>query len=679
MSDILNIGIDSSKVVSGAAIANTAIDSVERNVNQLSKTLAMAGVGTALSAAVTIPVVSLGRTAVSSFSRFDKAIINSQSIVANVTAEMDADMRSLANTMSTEIPIAADKIAESYYFLASAGLNVQQQIATMPVVADFSTAGMFNMATATDLLTDAQSALGMTVADSNQNMLNMTEVGDAVVRTSQLANASIEQFSESLTNDAATTMRQFNIELDDGLAALAVYADQGIKGQVAGSSLARSIRLMTKAVSANNAEWDKLGLSIYDTTGDMLPLSEITGQLEDALAGMSTEMKVATLETLGFEARAQNAILPLIGMSEKMEELTKEIEAAGGAMDDVAEKQGKSLIALWTRATNAVDNFYRSLADSLEPLLRTVAVTVRVVFEALSMLPTPLKAIVSITGILAAVAGPLLITLAGVGALMASWPAIIASVSTAIAGLTAALSVFSGVMMVVLSELALFGALTAGVVAVAAGLYVAFNAVYPVIEAVAVALYDVFEPLIDLVTEIGSVFVDVIGGAFTVLMAPFKAIAGFVWLIGKGLKLLMQVGLSPFVGAVKLLHHSLSALVSIPYAIADGFAFLRDTIIDVGSSFLALSSFGLSSLVFSLFTGGEEAGGTTKEANNKPSQLASLAIRGTQEAYKAENRREGPKKIDEVAMNTRETNSLLEMIASLLQDQSKNDLNLKAV
>ena len=168
MSDILNIGIDSSKVVSGAAIANTAIDSVERNVNQLSKTLAMAGVGTALSAAVTIPVVSLGRTAVSSFSRFDKAIINSQSIVANVTAEMDADMRSLANTMSTEIPIAADKIAESYYFLASAGLNVQQQIAAMPVVADFSTAGMFNMATATDLLTDAQSALGMTVADSNQ-------------------------------------------------------------------------------------------------------------------------------------------------------------------------------------------------------------------------------------------------------------------------------------------------------------------------------------------------------------------------------------------------------------------------------------------------------------------------------------------------------------------------------
>ena len=678
MSDILNIGIDSSKMVSGAAVANTAIDSVERNVKGLTQTMAVAGVGAALSASVTVPVVSMGRKAVSSFAQFDRAIINSQSIMSDVTTEMNTDMRDLANTMSTEISTSASKIAESYYYLASAGLDVHQQLEAMPVVAGFSTAEMSDMATATDLLTDAQSALGMTVADATMNMENMEEVGDAIVRTSQLANASIEQFSESLTNDAATTMRQFNIELEDGMAALAVYADQGIKGQVAGSSLARSIRLMTKAVSANGAEWDKLGLSIYDASGNMLPLSDITGKLEGILEGMSTEMKVATLETLGFEARAQNAILPLIGMSERMKELTKEIESAGGAMSDVAEKQGQSLVSLWARATNAVDNFYRSLAESLEPILRTVAITLRVVFEILNKLPAPLKAVASITAMLAAVAGPLLLMLAGVGALMSTMPAIIASVSTAVAGLTAVLSVFSGVMMVVLSELALFSALTAGVVVIAAALYTAFSAVYPIVEAVAVALFGFFEPLIALVTEIALVIGDVLAGAFTALMMPFEAIAGFVWLIGKGLKVLLQVGLSPFIGAVKLLRYSLSAIVGIPYAIAEGLAYLRDTVLNVGSYLLSMSTFGLSSLIFSMFSSDDTAEDSGAE-KNRPAQLASLAIRGTQDAYRAENRREGPKKIDEVALNTRETNSLLGTIASLLQEQSKNDLDLKAV
>ena len=94
------------------------------------------------------------------FAGFDDALNQSLAIMGDVSDAMRKDMAQAAKDVARETRFNATDAAESYFFLASAGLDAKQSIEALPQVAQFAQAGMFDMAQATDLLTDAQSALG---------------------------------------------------------------------------------------------------------------------------------------------------------------------------------------------------------------------------------------------------------------------------------------------------------------------------------------------------------------------------------------------------------------------------------------------------------------------------------------------------------------------------------------
>ena len=96
--------------------------------------------------------------------------------IMDTTIEQQKAMEEQALAVSRTTRISAEQSAEAFFFLASAGLNAEQSISALPQVAKFAQAGMFDMATATDLATDAQSALGLTVKDANQNLENLQKL-----------------------------------------------------------------------------------------------------------------------------------------------------------------------------------------------------------------------------------------------------------------------------------------------------------------------------------------------------------------------------------------------------------------------------------------------------------------------------------------------------------------------
>ena len=139
---------------------------------------------------------------------------------------------------------------------------------------------MFDLQVATDYLTDAQSALGLTIRDDAiANMANMTRVSDVLVDAANLSNASVEQFSASLTNKAGPAMRQVGMDIESGVAVLAAFADQGIKGEEAGTQFAIVLRdLQTRAIE-NKAAFEAAGVSVYDANGEFRNMSEIIEDL----------------------------------------------------------------------------------------------------------------------------------------------------------------------------------------------------------------------------------------------------------------------------------------------------------------------------------------------------------------------------------------------------------------
>lgn len=278
---------------------------------------------------------------------FNQAMTRSTAIMGNLSDEMRTTMEGTARNVAQGTKFSATEAAESYFYLASAGMDAQQSIDALPRVAKFAQAGMFDMATATDLLTDAQSALGLSSKNSSDNLRNLERVSDVLVKANTIANASVQQFSEALTNQAGAALRLVNKDVEEGVAVLAAFADQGLKGAAGGTALGIVMRdLQTKAI-ANKQDFAAAGVEVFNASGKMQNMADIVEDLENLLAGASDEQKKMTLSTLGFADKSVQFIQALIGMSEKIREYEADLKKAGGTTEEIAEKT----MTAWEKAT----------------------------------------------------------------------------------------------------------------------------------------------------------------------------------------------------------------------------------------------------------------------------------------------------------------------------------------
>lgn len=326
----------------------------------------------ALSKGTVLALGAVGAASVFQYAKFDKAMTNSLAIMGGVNAEMRKEMESTARLIAKETTTSAVEAAEAYFFLASAGLNARQSVESLNAVNQFAIAGNFSMALATDLVTDAQSALGLTVSDNVQRMQNLVRVSDVLVKANTLANATVEQFSTALTREAGAALKSFKIDVEEGVAVLAAFADQGVKGEIAGTSLSRILRLMTSAAVNNSDAYRELGVSVFDANGMLRNMADIVSDLEKALGSLSDEQRTVALETLGFQARVQGVILPLMGTSEAIRNYERELRKAGGTTNEVANKQLKSFSAQMGILWNNVNDVFLTIGEQIVPVLQAL-------------------------------------------------------------------------------------------------------------------------------------------------------------------------------------------------------------------------------------------------------------------------------------------------------------------
>ncbi|HEY7824808.1 MAG TPA: phage tail tape measure protein [Acidimicrobiia bacterium] len=306
---------------------------------------------------------------VGAFASFDDAMNESLAIMGNVSDAMRKDMSDAAREVAKTTRFSADDAAESYFFLASAGLDAAASIEAMPAVAQFAQAGMFDMATATDLATDAQSALGLASDDASTNLENLTRVTDVFVAANTLANTSVEQIAEAMTTRAGAALRALDKDVEEGAAALAALADQGIKGAEAGTQLGIVLRdLQTKALENADA-FEAAGISVFDAEGNMRNIADVLSDVEGRMDGMSDAQKRAELSALGFSDRSIAVLTTLLGTSDAIREYESELRNAGGTTEEVANNQLESAKAQWELFKSALADVGLELGENVLPLL----------------------------------------------------------------------------------------------------------------------------------------------------------------------------------------------------------------------------------------------------------------------------------------------------------------------
>jgi len=295
--------------------------------------------------------------------------LNQSLAIMQTTEEQQRRMAQASRQVAIESRVSASESAEAFFFLASAGLDAEQSISALPQVTKFAQAGMFDMALATDLATDSQSALGLTVKDAEQNLTNLTRVTDVLVKANTLANASVQQFAEALTTKSGSALKITNKSIEEGVAVLSAFADRGVKGAEAGEKLNQLLRDVTRAVGKNSEEFKKFNINVVDNEGNLKNLADVIDELDNGMSGLSDQQKAVLLDTLGLNRGVADAVKILSGAGDQIREYQSALENAGGVTDEVANKQVESLKGQLEILASKFTEVGLRVVDALQPAL----------------------------------------------------------------------------------------------------------------------------------------------------------------------------------------------------------------------------------------------------------------------------------------------------------------------
>lgn len=387
------------KITGDAGQYMEALDQAKKATKQFSSAVA------APLMAMGLPLAYVGKLGVDAFAKFDQAMTESISIM-DATDNQIQRMKQTALDLSTSTKFRPEQLAKAYYHLASSGMNAEQAIAALPAVAKFATAGAFDLEKATQLASTAQSAIGLRAGEAGTNLASLTRIMDVLVKANNLAEGNVRDFSIALSRQAAAAARNYGKSLEETVAVLMVMGQQNIKAQVAGTNYSMILRHMTKQSIKNRKEQEALGLSVFDGNGNLKNFADIAENLEQVLGKMSPELRAAALLAMGFDARIQQAIFPLIGFSKQIRNFEAQLKGAGGTMDVVANKQMSSFTNQMLMAKNAILVAGISVGEILAPGILTLAMGIKDVVSWFTQLPDVTKG--AIVGILAMTAATML-------------------------------------------------------------------------------------------------------------------------------------------------------------------------------------------------------------------------------------------------------------------------------
>ena len=202
---------------------------------------------------------------------------------------MDA-LKKLAKEMGSKTAFSASQCAEALNYLALAGYDTQEMADTLPTVLNLAAAGNLDLAKASDMVTDAMSALGIKTKDANKMV-------DQMAKTASSTNTSVGQLGEGILTIGATakTVKGGTAELNT---ALGILANNGIKGAEGGTHLRNVILSLQNPTDKAAKTMDSLGVSVFDSQGNMRSLNDILGDLNKSMAGMTSEEKANIISSV---------------------------------------------------------------------------------------------------------------------------------------------------------------------------------------------------------------------------------------------------------------------------------------------------------------------------------------------------------------------------------------------
>ena len=247
---------------------------------------------------------------------------------ANATETTMNILEAKAKQMGATTQFSATEAGQAMEYMAMAGWKGADMVQGIDGIMNLAAASGEDLASTSDIVTDALTAFGMTASESGK-------FADVLAAASSSANTNVSMLGESFKY-VAPLAGTLGYTAEDTSIALGLMANAGIKGSQAGTSLKTALARMSAPTAKQAAAMNKLGISLTDGEGNMKSLRDIMGDLRTSFAGMSESEQAAAASTI-FGKEAMSGMLAIINAGESdFDKLTAAIDESAGSAERMA-------------------------------------------------------------------------------------------------------------------------------------------------------------------------------------------------------------------------------------------------------------------------------------------------------------------------------------------------------
>lgn len=291
-------------------------------------------------------------------------------ITAKEIAEGSKDYEILAQAAKdagAATKYSATRAADALNYLALAGYDAKTSADVLPSVLNLAAASGMELAAASDLATDAMSALGIAASSKN-----LTAFGDKLAKTASKSNTSVSQLGEAILKCAGTA-KGFGMSTETLTAELGVLANRGLKSAEAGTHLRNIILALESPTSSAAKELKRLGIAATNSDGSFRDMNDIVGNLNQSMSRLTDEQKAKSLSKIFNKTDLEAVNYLMAGLGSEYDSLYREVSDCDGAMQDMADTMNDNLKGQVTILQSALEGLGIQVYEGLEKPLKRAA------------------------------------------------------------------------------------------------------------------------------------------------------------------------------------------------------------------------------------------------------------------------------------------------------------------
>ena len=351
---------------------------------------------------------------------FDSAMSQVAAVSGATGKDLDA-LREKAREMGAKTKFSASEAAEAMNYMAMAGWKTEDMLSGIEGVMSLAAASGEDLATTSDIVTDALTAFGLTAADSGH-------FADILAAASSNANTNVAMMGETFKY-CAPIAGALGFSAEDTAEAIGLMANAGIKSSQAGTALRTIMNNLAGEVKICGANIGEVTVATTNADGSMRDLSDILADCRVAFSGLSESEKAAAAETL-VGKNAMSGFLALMNAAPAdIEKLSGAIADCEGTAADMAETMQDNLAGQLTILKSQLEELAISFGELLMPAIRMIVGWVQRLVDCLNNMGEGTKKVIVTIALLAAAIGPVLIVvgkvISAVGTIMTFVPKLV--------------------------------------------------------------------------------------------------------------------------------------------------------------------------------------------------------------------------------------------------------------